>query len=1349
VKETDKYVVAFRTHRWDEAIQKNFDNLRKYVDTTRWQVVVLADETNGALETPEDVTKISHTSDLARFGLLDIPSGRSLWRNGDYAIHPLKEAIKAPGYIILENDSLVQGDKLFQHITEHFDAGGDFVTAKYWPTGRFHKVPLNQSALNLYPEGTRYALAYVWLWGARAEAVTDLLQARLDLVQVSNGTDKQWPIDELFLGTYFRNKGIQPYVINDDPEVDTSMLEYRPPVSTLDETIYSGNRLVHPVVKQEDIFTKYLDEDVFLTYGSMLSNDYFNSVDEGGRLRKVMMLQKQLGETQDLYNRMIKRVIFSDTFDSKEKFASFCSGNGFTYPGQLNFENIALFKPIQLSSTFAQNNTSAFTYGRAATDGNLDLDKYRMGGFGTRPETKPWAILDLESLYSLDKIVIYHREIGFERTQNMDVSVSQDGENYTVVKAFRNIEWVESASTRNKQGKTFTIEIDDLKVDARFIKFELKVDKPTYFHLNQIEVFGREVPKSERVIRLVEGIATKGQLGQNPWAPNLLVDSEMTTPEYKVRQEQVVNQVIGQLRGRRNSMLRRFYQHLEQTDFAFSSMKENLIFQKNKLNFIHKTHNDVSIAIPDFSAETNWQAFQDELFDFMKELEQWTQGKELRALLHNLVDAEYNQSDLEIPYQFAIECLYERHIPEDCYCSPVLKTFFPEINVQVLSEDGHQDIEAFKILFWMYKNSERMSRKIKEVIRRNQGIRQSPKLFSFWDSGLTDAPKIVQNLKIINEDRAQRHGLVYVFLDSKSINDYLELPVSVQKYRDNDKISPTFYSEWVRFALINRYGGMWLDSTIYLTENGARHVKDEFRNFAKPRFVSWQLNPSGYLSSMSAYSFVSNRNLITTYVQAGLELLMEDFETFPAYYTVDNLYTNLHAVFTEVREITLHEEWNGKFDLNYQPNLVTLAPIDGKRKTFELMWSAAWVLKFTYKNNEKLTEDTFGRAVLNYLEQEVASLKQSNRKTGMLHRKKILLTSYSFKNFGGAALNTVELADQLQEMGAEITFFSYHKPGPLSKYIEARFNTQIINERLNYDARDFDSKGQEQFFDITEYDYIWVAGSVIPISILRQLRKVSRIPKFIFIHMSRYVGYPLDSPMMPRLESAIASRVLSISESVTNTIDRISSTQRLPLMYWRNPARGDFAELPARQGVVEKIAVISSSHPGHEIMALNNHLPKQGISIDYIGGYANNHREVTAELLSQYDLVIGIGRDVTACLSAGIPIYIYGGRNGGPGYLNESNYDEARRIHFDGGFGRKNTDEIATEIVNGYQEALKFQTERRDDFIEEYSLPAITEKLFTTLETEGEKSVAISEEEINFAISQQLLICRYLQEARW
>lgn len=368
-----------------------------------------------------------------------------------------------------------------------------------------------------------------------------------------------------------------------------------------------------------------------------------------------------------------------------------------------------------------------------------------------------------------------------------------------------------------------------------------------------------------------------------------------------------------------------------------------------------------------------------------------------------------------------------------------------------------------------------------------------------------------------------------------------------------------------------------------------------------------------------------------------------------------------------------------------------------------------------------------------------------------LKGKRILITSYGYEFFGGAELNAVELADQLVRFGMKPTFFSYSVGEPLKSYIEDRFLTSILTDQVdNLAESDQDEDMGTTQLNISDYDYIWIGGSTIPISILRQINTAITLPKFIFIHMSPLIGFPLDAPLFPELEDKIASRILSISEGTTNdAIYRILGVKGLPIEYWPNPTPMEYRQLKQRSGVLRRIAVISSSHPSDEIIEIKEMIESHGIAIDYIGKFNDNVKIVDANFYDQYDLIIGIGKNAKYSLTSGVPIYIYG-RFGGPGYLNSENESSALAVNFSGrGSGKKTAQEITEEIISGYSNALQFHNDNRDDFIQMFSLDVIATKLFCDLENEKPKKVKFSEEYINWLISAQVLILQRLKGAAW
>jgi len=99
------YVVAFRTHLWDAPIASLARRMAACCPGARF--VVLADETNYTLDVAP-FEKISHTSDMAAFGLPTGQGNLTLWFNADYAIYALAAALPDYAhYIVAEYDVAV------------------------------------------------------------------------------------------------------------------------------------------------------------------------------------------------------------------------------------------------------------------------------------------------------------------------------------------------------------------------------------------------------------------------------------------------------------------------------------------------------------------------------------------------------------------------------------------------------------------------------------------------------------------------------------------------------------------------------------------------------------------------------------------------------------------------------------------------------------------------------------------------------------------------------------------------------------------------------------------------------------------------------------------------------------------------------------------------------------------------------------------------------------------------------------------------------------------------------------------------------------------------------------------
>lgn len=347
----------------------------------------------------------------------------------------------------------------------------------------------------------------------------------------------------------------------------------------------------------------------------------------------------------------------------------------------------------------------------------------------------------------------------------------------------------------------------------------------------------------------------------------------------------------------------------------------------------------------------------------------------------------------------------------------------------------------------------------------------------------------------------------------------------------------------------------------------------------------------------------------------------------------------------------------------------------------------------------------------------------------MFEGKRFLITHIWLRGFGGAEINILELSKYLSENGAKVDVFTFIAGEPLLSKFKDLKNTEIIT--------DF-----EHDFKVEDYDYVISAQNILPNSIIRGLaKKRKKTPKFMFLHMSSLVEMPLEQPIIYGLEEKISSASLAISDKIIErNLSRFFENIPGPIIY-PNPSPVEYSSLEMKKRDRVKIILSISNHPPEEIRKLKDILPKKGVQIDYIGVWSDRYELVDANLLKKYDAIIGIGKNAQYCLTAGIPVYVYD-HYCGPGYLNENNYDAARNFHFSGreleGVS-KTAEEIANEIIEGYEKSFEFQSVNRDKFINQFSIDKIFPEIIERI-SDNKKDIIFDEKYVEYVIAMNYLL---------
>lgn len=85
-----------------------------------------------------------------------------------------------------------------------------------------------------------------------------------------------------------------------------------------------------------------------------------------------------------------------------------------------------------------------------------------------------------------------------------------------------------------------------------------------------------------------------------------------------------------------------------------------------------------------------------------------------------------------------------------------------------------------------------------------------------WLQGIENAPPIVQ--KCIESQKKYMPEKKFIIITEDNIFDYIDIPDYILEKRKRGIISKAHFSDIVRHALLIKYGGYWIDSTVLFTD---------------------------------------------------------------------------------------------------------------------------------------------------------------------------------------------------------------------------------------------------------------------------------------------------------------------------------------------------------------------------------------------------------------------------------------------------------------------------------------------------------------------------------------------------
>lgn len=232
--------------------------------------------------------------------------------------------------------------------------------------------------------------------------------------------------------------------------------------------------------------------------------------------------------------------------------------------------------------------------------------------------------------------------------------------------------------------------------------------------------------------------------------------------------------------------------------------------------------------------------------------------------------------------------------------------------------------------------------------KSNKTRKSCGKVWVFWDQGIEKAPSVVQKCYASLQKNLANKNIT--LLTNKNYKEYVDFPDYIQEKIDNGIISKTHMSDLLRLELLIKYGGTWIDATVFCS---GKNIPE------------YMLNSDLFTFQCLKPGLVGHSNVLSSWfihAKTGSNILLLTRELLYKYW-IDNDelvdYFLLHDFFQLSIE-AFPSEWDKVVPFsNAVPHMLLLRLFD---KYNESIWksirSQTPFHKLTYKFNEKASLNT-------------------------------------------------------------------------------------------------------------------------------------------------------------------------------------------------------------------------------------------------------------------------------------------------------------------------------------------------------------------------------------------------------
>jgi len=310
--------------------------------------------------------------------------------------------------------------------------------------------------------------------------------------------------------------------------------------------------------------------------------------------------------------------------------------------------------------------------------------------------------------------------------------------------------------------------------------------------------------------------------------------------------------------------------------------------------------------------------------------------------------------------------------------------------------------------------------------------------------------------------------------------------------------------------------------------------------------------------------------------------------------------------------------------------------------------------------------------------------------------KKVLVTNVEIVQYTGSEINCITIAEKFKKIGYEV-------------YIGALdFRQPLINETKESGFNFINLIDDEFDFSKVEFDIIWAQHSFLLDWLI--FEKGVQAKKVVISSLS-----PKEYLECLPLYANDLNMILANSMETKQVLEREGAKN---VQLFENYSFEKYFNRKIEVNELKNIAVVSNHIPEEEKEAIRL-LQNKGYNVD-VYGIEGKKVYITDEVLSNYDLIITIGKTVQYSMSLAIPVYIYD-KHGGPGYLTIENIEKNREKNFSGrGFENKTAIKICEEIEQNFNQALQEKEEIKQYAYKNFCFEKIFDNFIEKIEKTSE-----------------------------